>query len=71
MIGIMHGPFTIIRRISPVSYEIDKANQPLRRTTDIVHAAKLRAYHSPDDFGLTPTMSAIPVLDLRNHTHNT
>jgi len=64
----MHGPFKILRKISPVSFEINRPNQPLHRKTDIVHAAKLRAYHSPADFQLARTMSAIPILD-RTHTN--
>lgn len=45
--AIMEGPYTIIRKISTVNYEIDRTVAPLGRQTDIVHVGRLRRYHPP------------------------
>ncbi|WP_131058317.1 integrase catalytic domain-containing protein, partial [Clostridioides difficile] len=50
--AVMEGPYTILRELPPVNYEIDRPNQPARRTTEIIHSNKLRLYHSPGDFQL-------------------
>ena len=41
---ICHGPYKVLRQISPTNYEIDKPNQVQNRNTEIVHSSKLRLY---------------------------
>ncbi|OTF70466.1 hypothetical protein BLA29_000942, partial [Euroglyphus maynei] len=49
---VMEGPYTILRKLSDVNYEINRRNQPEGRETEIIHSNKLRLFHSPDDFRL-------------------
>ncbi|CAN7937771.1 unnamed protein product, partial [Ixodes hexagonus] len=49
---VFEGPYTILRKVSAVNYEIDRAVPTLNRQTDIVHASKLRRYRRPSDFQL-------------------
>lgn len=43
----MEGPYTVLRKISAVNYEIDRSVAPLGRQTDIVHVGRLRRYYPP------------------------
>lgn len=47
---VMEGPYKILRKVSEVSYEIDKPNRPEKKTASIIHSSKLRFYHPPDGF---------------------
>lgn len=41
------GPYTILKQVSKVNYEIDKPNFYNNRESEIVHACKLRYYNDP------------------------
>ncbi|UYV79246.1 K02A2.6-like [Cordylochernes scorpioides] len=51
----MSGPFTILKQISPVNYEIDKPQSNLGKTTMVIHSSKLRPYYSKEGFELKLT----------------
>ncbi|UYV63912.1 hypothetical protein LAZ67_2005991 [Cordylochernes scorpioides] len=57
------GPFTILKQISPVNYEIDKPQSNLGKTTMVIHSSKLRPYYPIEGFELKPTKSKIPTLE--------
>ncbi|UYV78462.1 hypothetical protein LAZ67_16001480, partial [Cordylochernes scorpioides] len=44
------GPFTILKQLSPVTYEIDKPNIPQRKQTEIIHSNKLKLFYPETDF---------------------
>jgi len=44
---VCHGPYRVIRQVSPTNYELDKPNQVLNRQSEIVHSSKLRLYINP------------------------
>ncbi|UYV85010.1 hypothetical protein LAZ67_X004243 [Cordylochernes scorpioides] len=44
------GPFTILKQLSPVTYEIDKPNIPQRKQTEIIHSNKLKFFYPGADF---------------------
>jgi len=46
----MTGPYKIIKKLSDVSFEINKPNQALHRNTDVIHSSKLRPYYPPEKF---------------------
>ncbi|UYV75754.1 hypothetical protein LAZ67_13001227 [Cordylochernes scorpioides] len=62
----MSGPFTILKQISPVNYEIDKPQSNLGKTTMVIHSSKLRPYYSKEGFELKLTKSKIPTLEKKN-----
>ncbi|GFU94651.1 integrase catalytic domain-containing protein [Trichonephila clavipes] len=41
-----NGPFKVVRKLSNVTYEIDKPNQYTGKLTDIVHSTRLKPFHS-------------------------
>ncbi|GFW57003.1 transposon Tf2-6 polyprotein [Trichonephila clavipes] len=47
-----NGPFKIVKKLSDVTYEIDKPNQYTGKLTDIVHSTRLKPFHSKSDFQL-------------------
>lgn len=49
---VMEGPYTVLKKVSPVNYEIDRPVLPIGRQTDVVHISKLRLYHPPIAFNL-------------------
>ncbi|UYV79893.1 hypothetical protein LAZ67_18000997, partial [Cordylochernes scorpioides] len=51
----MSGPFTILKQISPVNYEIDKPQSNLGKTTMVIHSSKLRPYYPKEGFELKLT----------------
>ncbi|UYV75385.1 hypothetical protein LAZ67_13000079 [Cordylochernes scorpioides] len=59
----MSGPFTILKQISPVNYEIDKPQSNLGKTTMVIHSFKLRPYYPKEGFELKLTKSKIPTLE--------
>ncbi|UYV76906.1 K02A2.6-like [Cordylochernes scorpioides] len=59
----MSGPFTILKQISPVNYEIDKPQSNLGKTTMVIHSSKLRPYYPKEGFELKLTKSKIPTLE--------
>ncbi|UYV61886.1 hypothetical protein LAZ67_1006958, partial [Cordylochernes scorpioides] len=44
------GPFTILKQLSPVTYEINKPNIPQRKQTEIIHSNKLKLFYPETDF---------------------
>ncbi|UYV68139.1 hypothetical protein LAZ67_5003162, partial [Cordylochernes scorpioides] len=44
------GPFTILKQLSPVTYEINKSNLPQRKQTEIIHSNKLKLFYPETDF---------------------
>lgn len=46
------GPYRIIKKLSNVTYEIDKPNQYTGKLTDIVHSTRLRHFHPKSNFKL-------------------
>ncbi|UYV70155.1 hypothetical protein LAZ67_7002015, partial [Cordylochernes scorpioides] len=44
------GPFTILKQLSSVTYEIDKPNIPQRKQTEIIHSNKLKLFYPEADF---------------------
>ncbi|UYV64445.1 hypothetical protein LAZ67_3000729 [Cordylochernes scorpioides] len=62
----MSGPFTILKQISPVNYEIGKPQSNLGKTTMVIHSSKLRPYYSKEGFELKLTKSKIPTLEKKN-----
>lgn len=49
------GPYRVLREVTPVTYEITPAASPSSstpRATDIVHVARLKQYHSPNDLDI-------------------
>ncbi|UYV75023.1 hypothetical protein LAZ67_12002130 [Cordylochernes scorpioides] len=44
------GPFTILKQLSPVTYEINKPNLPQRKQTEIIHSNKLKLFYPETDF---------------------
>ncbi|UYV63076.1 hypothetical protein LAZ67_2003063, partial [Cordylochernes scorpioides] len=63
----MSGPFTILKQISPVNYEIDKPQSNLGKTTMVIHSSKLRPYYSKEGFELKLTKSKIPTLEKKTN----
>ncbi|UYV62735.1 hypothetical protein LAZ67_2001756 [Cordylochernes scorpioides] len=59
----MSGPFTILKQISPVNYEIDKPQSNLGKTTMVIHSSKLRPYYPKEGFELKLIKSKIPTLE--------
>lgn len=55
------GPYTIIKKISDVTFEIDKPNYLTKKKTDIIHSTRLRFFNSADNFNLVQRPSKIPV----------
>lgn len=51
--SIMEGPYKILRKVSPVNYEINRSVFPLGRNSDIVHVSKLRRYFVPSELRLS------------------
>lgn len=47
------GPYTILRKISDVNYEISKKNALTKNSSEIVHVSKLRQYYAPDKLKLS------------------
>ncbi|GFU86927.1 retrotransposable element Tf2 protein type 3 [Trichonephila clavipes] len=47
-----NGPFKVVRKLSNVTYEIDKPNQYTGKLTDIVHSTRLKPFHSKSNFKL-------------------
>ncbi|GFX14627.1 retrovirus-related Pol polyprotein from transposon 17.6 [Trichonephila clavipes] len=47
-----NGPFKVVRKLSNVTYEIDKPNQYTGKLTDIVHSTRLKPFHSKSNFQL-------------------
>jgi len=47
------GPYTIIKQLSPVNYEIDRPNFLTKKDTEIVHVSKLRPYFAPEELRLS------------------
>ncbi|GFT88044.1 transposon Tf2-6 polyprotein [Trichonephila clavipes] len=47
-----NGPFKVVRKLSNVTYEIDKPNQYTGKLTDIVHSTRLKPFHSKCNFQL-------------------
>ncbi|GFW41004.1 retrotransposable element Tf2 protein type 3 [Trichonephila clavipes] len=45
-------PFKVVRKLSNVTYEIDKPNQYTGKLTDIVHSTRLKPFHSKSNFQL-------------------
>lgn len=39
------GPYTILKKCSDVTYEIDRSNYHTKRKSEIVHASRLRFFH--------------------------
>ncbi|RWS23870.1 Retrotransposable element Tf2 protein type 3-like protein [Leptotrombidium deliense] len=48
----MEGPFLILKKISRVSYEVNRPVRPLGRNSDVIHISKIRRYLPPDEFSL-------------------
>lgn len=46
------GPYTILKKLSDVNFEIDKPSPHFKRNSEIVHSTKLRYYNSPQNFKL-------------------
>ncbi|UYV64632.1 hypothetical protein LAZ67_3001404 [Cordylochernes scorpioides] len=44
------GPFSILKQLSPVTYEINKPNLPQRKQTEIIHSNKLKLFYPETDF---------------------
>ncbi|UYV64974.1 hypothetical protein LAZ67_3002625 [Cordylochernes scorpioides] len=44
------GPFTILKQLSPVTYEINKLNSPQRKQTEIIHSNKRKLFYPEADF---------------------
>ncbi|UYV60174.1 hypothetical protein LAZ67_1000219 [Cordylochernes scorpioides] len=44
------GPFTNLKQLSPVTYEINKPNLPQRKQTEIIHSNKLKLFYPETDF---------------------
>ncbi|UYV77262.1 hypothetical protein LAZ67_15000280 [Cordylochernes scorpioides] len=44
------GPFTILKQLSPVTYEINKPNLPQRKQTEIIHSNKLKLFYPEAEF---------------------
>ncbi|UYV66601.1 hypothetical protein LAZ67_4002266 [Cordylochernes scorpioides] len=63
----MSVPFTILKQISPVNYEIDKPQSNLGKTTMVIHSSKLRPYYSKEGFELKLTKSKIPTLEKKTN----
>ncbi|UYV63000.1 hypothetical protein LAZ67_2002797 [Cordylochernes scorpioides] len=59
----MSGPFTILKQIPPVNYEIDKPQSNLGKTTMVIYSSKLRPYYPKEGFELKLTKSKIPTLE--------
>ncbi|UYV63200.1 K02A2.6-like [Cordylochernes scorpioides] len=57
----MFGPFTILKQISPVNYEIDKPQSNLGKTTMVIHSSKLRPYYPKEGFELKLTKVKYPL----------
>ncbi|GFX83233.1 retrotransposable element Tf2 protein type 3 [Trichonephila clavipes] len=47
-----NGPFKVVRKLSNVTYEIDKPNQYTGKLTDVVHSTRLKPFHSKSNFQL-------------------
>ncbi|GFX27864.1 retrovirus-related Pol polyprotein from transposon 17.6 [Trichonephila clavipes] len=47
-----NGPFKVVRKLSNVTYEINKPNQYTGKLTDIVHSTRLKPFHSKSNFQL-------------------
>ncbi|GFS77939.1 retrotransposable element Tf2 protein type 3 [Trichonephila clavipes] len=47
-----NGPFKVVRKLSNVTYEIDKPNQYTGKLTDNVHSTRLKPFHSKSNFQL-------------------
>ncbi|GFW57543.1 integrase catalytic domain-containing protein [Trichonephila clavipes] len=47
-----NGPFKVVRKLSNVTYEIDKPNQYTGKLTDIIHSTRLKPFHSKSNFQL-------------------
>ncbi|XP_023216798.1 uncharacterized protein LOC111619326 [Centruroides sculpturatus] len=45
-----HGPFTILKIVSPCNVEIDRPVQSLNKLTDIVNVDKIIPYYNPTNF---------------------
>lgn len=52
LVPVIEGPYTILKNVFPVNYEIDRSTLPLGKQSDIVRISKLRPYHSPIRFTL-------------------
>ena len=48
-----NGPYTIIKKLSEVNYEIDRPNYHTGANSEIVHVSKLRHYYSPEKLRLS------------------
>ncbi|UYV61135.1 K02A2.6-like [Cordylochernes scorpioides] len=53
-----NGPYTILKQLSPVTYEINRPNQPQKKQTEIIHANKLKHFHPSDNFKITHYMQS-------------
>ncbi|UYV66067.1 K02A2.6-like [Cordylochernes scorpioides] len=53
-----NGPYTILKQLSPVTYEINRPNQPQKKQTEIIHANKLKHFHPSDNFKITHNMQS-------------
>ncbi|GFX09077.1 transposon Tf2-9 polyprotein [Trichonephila clavipes] len=47
-----NGPFKVVRKLSNVTYEIDKPNQYTGKLTYIIHSTRLKPFHSKSNFQL-------------------
>lgn len=46
------GPYVVLRRLSPTNYQVSPLSPPRdhrSKSTDIVHVARMKPFHSPDD----------------------
>lgn len=55
------GPFKIIKKISDVTFEIDRPNFLTKQKSDIIHSTRLRYFNSADNFKLVQRLSRIPI----------
>lgn len=55
------GPYTIVKKLSNVTLEIDKPNHLTKSKTDIIHSTRLRFFNPADKFKLTQRNSKIPI----------
>lgn len=46
------GPYTILKKLSDVNFEINKPSPHFKRNSEIVHSSKLRYYNPPQNFKL-------------------
>ncbi|KMQ82237.1 hypothetical protein RF55_23697 [Lasius niger] len=59
--AIFSGPFKIVKKISDVSFLIDKPNILEKSKTTTIHSTRLRHFYKADDFKLIQRPSRIPI----------